>query len=384
MALMHDLPQQGKDAVIELVQSLCASSKPLDVHKVNLLTGANLRIPGPTWRELDQQDRPSAPFGHVSFHLNKKLEPASGYLEIGMATTKCAIDKRTLIESLPHRSGKSPLVLGAYDDEPLTAAEVWTTDVGTLVLTFAESGLQVLKKIEWRAPRALDPDDLSDPWAQAELARRALTRKDFSMALDCASRAIALRAARKPAPGDLPPTLAECYRQRAEIFVAERKLELAIADTSSAVRIDGAYYLPFEVELLLKAGRRDDAIHELMKGIARSHFERERSSLRLLLAKLYLDNKEFSKAIDSAVECIRSEDQADYAEPSQTPGYMRFVFTTVQRMSAPATLIKAKAENALGKHVEARQDAEEAANKFLDIAQVGCRDRIQQWLKTLP
>jgi tetratricopeptide (TPR) repeat protein len=174
------------------------------------------------------------------------------------------------------------------------------------------------------------------------------------------------------------------YIRRAQLYVQQRAMDAALADAASAVQIGGLELLPDRVTVMLQAGKADSAIHELEDGIASSQYGRERSMLRLLLAKLCFESNQFSKAISAADLCIQDEEHRGPFPRESEPLYMKIFSTEIEPMSAPAHVIKAKSEAATGKFVEAHRDAKLAADQFFDIARIGCRDKIREWMKTLP
>ena len=177
------------------------------------------------------------------------------------------------------------------------------------------------------------------------IRKRALGQNDWLGALEHASQAIALDATEKSPSSQ---ALSSHFMQRADIFTLQGQSIAAIEDVSSAVSLGGNEYLPAKIKLLVQAGRITDASDELNHGLSTSNYERERSMLRLLLAKLYLDSKEYAKAIDATTGCIQNEEDKQYALDDRQPPYM-FSYLRIERMSAPAHVIKAKAEAELGR-----------------------------------
>jgi tetratricopeptide (TPR) repeat protein len=376
-----DLPAEGKDSVLGLLKFICTVPTPLDVKDINKFAGSKLRTPGGRWITCDQQDRVSPAFWQMGYRTDRKFDPASALLQITVWRQHCAIDKRTIMAALPARKNGKSITLDWFNDRPLADAEVWTVPSGTLVLQFARSGFRVLQTIEWRGGKSQDPEDPSDSHAQERLAEQALAKMDLPLALEHASAAIAIEETAKTASESSRP-LSRYYMERAEILWQQQQLEAAIADASAAVRIGGAVYLPRKVEFLLQTGGVNVAIEDLGHGIATSNYERERAALQLLLAKVCLEHKQYSNAISAAERCIQSEENPDSLDV--VPSYMSGVFFITERMSAPAHLIKAKAEAGLGKFIDARHDGQIAADQFFDIAHIACRDKVRDWMKTLP
>jgi hypothetical protein len=368
-----DLPAEGKQSVLRLLAFLNDSPTPVTVDAINKRTGAKLRVPGGAFPDCDQSDRPSPPFWQVEYRTTRNYDPASALIRIIVWTDRCAIDKATIVDALSQHRSDARNTYDWFNEMPLSDAEVWKSPSGTLVLRFGRSGFQVLKSIEWRGAetRSGTGDTAID---LSRLSARAQAEGNLQQAIEYSSQAIRIE-----------PTNAFRYMERAKLYARQTLFAKAVADCAEAVKLGGLMYLPDKVDCLIKDGRSDEAVRELNEAIASSKFERERSLLHLLLAKLYLDRKDFSAAITSADSCIVAEEKPDYKREDGASAYIREgAFSELERMSAPAHVIKAKSEAALGRMADARRDAAIAAQEFFDIARIECRDKVLAWLKSLP
>jgi len=375
------LPQVERERVMQLLHCLCSSKIPITTSIVNKLTSATLKVPGSIFPDSDQQDKVAPPFYQVEYRTTKKLAPNSCLLQVTLWTRNCAIDRKTILKTMPPKRLAHSEIYSYFKPGALMEnAEAWNTPGGTLILSFASSGLEVLEEIEWRGKAIEITDGPSSVDGQMVLAERSLIHDKPAAALEHLSKAIELSRKKKYDPDDL----SDYYIERARIQKLLQRKDLAAADASEAVRIGGLKHLPVQVEYLVLARKRREAISVLLEAIQSSAFERERSEFRLLLANLYLANKEFSRAIETAEACIRAEDAPSYYAANNRAAYMDKNFAETERMSAPAHVIKAKAELALGKFSDARADSDAAAKKFFDIANVCCRDRVREWAKQIP
>lgn len=374
------LPSEGKTLALNLLKFLGKSTREISLPMLNQVIGTDLKVPGGIFPNCDQKEQVGGAFWQVEYRTNKQLNPKTGLLEIIMWTTRTAIPKRTVMKIMPTSNRIKTPVYSVFNNEPIQNAEAWSFDHGILVLTFERSGFQVLSHIEWRADGLHACEEQPNSDRKRELAEQAEHENKLDLALREVTTAISLElTADKPSPTDLT----RCFLQRAEIHAKQNNLDSAIADAASAVKYGGNECLQKKIDYYLQAGKNDAAIAELKSTIQSSQFERERSLLGLRLGKILLTQKDYKQAIAISNIVIESESSDDYARREQQPEYMLRWFEETERMTAPALLIKAKAEEALGDLSTARRDAELASQAFFAIAKIECRDKILEWASTL-
>ena len=116
---------------------------------------------------------------------------------------------------------------------------------------------------------------------------------------------------------------------------------------------------------LLAAGHYEEAIADYREDFKEFIGERtpgpETASRYTRLAELYIKNKRYRDALDSSEKAlIASKDQS------------------------AALFVKAQAEAGLGNLDNARADAKAAVDDYFGKAEIVLRDRVLEWLKTLP
>jgi tetratricopeptide (TPR) repeat protein len=357
-------PAQDKESVFKLLRFFVNTAEPVRVEMLNKQIGSKLKVPGGIWVEphADQQHDVTPSLEQVDYRATHGYEPGSAWIEVRIGTKRCALSHDT-VESLltGMKRGSSP-VYDRFNGFPLTDDESFSLPAGTLILTFGTSGYRVLKKMEWWGNEICDEDPTN---AESQCGRSSWFERhgDFENALKHITNAIALSTQNNEQGG-------RYYETRARLLDKQHQTKSAIADASMSVKTGGLKYIPLEVDLLVKDGQIEAAVDVLKEGIASTKFERERSMFELLSAKLYLQMNHFEAAIESAKQCIGSEEQPDYNQKHRMPSYMGPYFYETERMSAPAYAVKAKAEFGLGRLDEARLDAELAASRFFDIAHV--------------
>jgi tetratricopeptide (TPR) repeat protein len=373
-----DLPTPDKETIFKLLKFLVTTSKPVGVEALNNLIGSTLKVPGGIWVEphADQQSFVTPSIGQVDYEATRDYDPASAWITVRIDTKRCALSHDSVESVMPVKTRLSSPIFDRCTGSPLKDAESWSLPAGTLILTFGSSGYRVLKEIEFRGTGICD-DDPKDSRSQYASAMWCERHEDVETAMKHVTKAIALSA-----PDN--QQLGRYYETRARLLDKLHETKSAIADSSMAVKKGGLAFIPMEVDLLAKDGKIEAAIDVLKAGIADTKFERERSLFELLTAKLYLQSNRFNEAIALAKSCISAEEKPDYNQKNRMPSYMGPYFEEVERMIAPAYVVKAKAEFGLGQFDEAHLSAEKAASLFFDIARIHCRDEILSWARAIP
>lgn len=371
-----DLPAQDKATVLKILKELTTLSADLDVNHVNRLTGASLKLPG-AFVNSDQQDKVTPSLYQIDYRTNEKFDPKTAFLRITLWTHNCAIPKEQILAALPPPSPRVPITEW-FGDSPIPNAATWNRPEGTLIISFEDSGFMVANYIEWRAAK-LAPCRENNARSEYTSALRDEEHNDLRSATMHASKAADLVLSERD-PVNLKGSILE---ERAKLYAKQNMMNKALSDSAEAVCAGGYQFLQTRIDLLVNCGQTTAALDELSMAISRSEYERERSLFRLLAAKLYLQEGRYVHAIESADECIVSEDKPDYADAGKMPRYMGPYFSEVERMSAPALVIKARAESKLARTDDAIRDADLAASRYFDIAQIECRDKVRDWAKRL-
>lgn len=360
---VDDLPKEDADSVLKLLKFLVASSKPISTKSINQLAHSNLDAASVEY--CTQSDRTAPSFYNIQYRTTHNSDPASALVQIEIWTDRCAIPKDRVMKALSMYSTDPAPCLDWFSDTPLTNAEVWKSKNGVLILSFGGSGYKVLTQVEWRG------SDLLAVKVPSRLLERAVGKNEFEEALKLATNAIALE-----------PNSSWNYTNRAKVYEKQGNLKAAIDDATSAVKYGGLGCLPRKIDLMLKSNEVGEAINELECSIPISRFERQQALLELLLANIYLKDKQYDKAITAAESCITKEERPDYRSPGREPQQFGAAFSEVEPMSAPAHVIKAEAEFYLGQKSDARQDADTAANEFYTLGQIAHRDKVLSWVES--
>jgi tetratricopeptide (TPR) repeat protein len=373
-----DLPRQEQEKIFQLLDYVCSAKDHLNLKRINEITGATMRIPGGAFPNSDQQDMVNLAIHQISFR-KEDFKTCNQLLSVRMWRKNCAIDKAAIMSKMPMHQRVTRPVLHLFGPGKENNIEAFDLPSGLLVLHFEKSGFQVLTEIEWRGQKQGSSNALKEVREFRDAMDNAIELKDKSSAYKLASAAISLNR-KKSNEVCADYYLAQIYTERSELYEKDGKTDLAILDLKSAFTLEDYMNFPKLSALHIKNGKLTRAIEEAELAISKSKFAREKTYLKLHLARLYVQAKNYDKAINLADECIESESSSNYAQEDRLPPFMNKPFVEYERMIAPALLVKAQAEYGLGQKEKAIEDGEKSSKLFFELAHIECRDKIDRWL----
>ena len=339
------LPAKGKEKVIELVKFLSASAKPLKIVELNRITGAQIKLPGKTWRNIHQEEKEIRPFDHLEYRSEDDNLEVPELLMLDIATDECCVPKAEIDSLLPSNGSKIPPISTWSESDESPYAEAWKLPTGRLFLRFGKGGARVLNYLEFNA---LKPDE--------KLTAEQLKRRAHYYWDEKEKKVNTLTDAIK-----LDDQMIELYVDRANAYCDLERFNEALADAKRAVILGGRFYLDEQSMVEEKMGNLSDAIEHFKAFIGERTPGPETASLYTRLAELYVQNKQFRDALEASDKAL-----IDSKEKSA------------------ALFVKAQAEAGLGNFESARADAKAAADDYFNKAEIVLRDRVLEWLKALP
>ena len=339
------LPAKGKDKVIELVRFLSTSPKPLSISELNRITGARIKLPSTTWRNIHQEEKEIRPFDHLEYRSEDDNLEVPELLMVHIATDQCCVPKAEIDLLLPTNGSKIPPISTWSESDESPYAEAWKLPTGRLFLRFGKGGARVLNYLEFNA---LKPEEKV---TAEQLKRRAQYYWD-----EKEKKVSTLTDAIK-----LDDQMIELYVDRAIAYCDLGRFNEALIDAKRAVTLGGRFYLDEQSMVEEKMGDLSDAIEHYKAFIGERTPGPETASRYARLAELYVKTKQYRDALEASEKAL-----IDSKEKSA------------------ALFVKAQAEAGIGNLESARADAKSAADDYFSKAQIVLRDRVLEWLKTLP
>lgn len=172
---------------------------------------------------------------------------------------------------------------------------------------------------------------------------------------------------------------AHLYNRRAIINLELGRFDSALADakegSASGIISENNSY----AQVLIELKRYEDCIKFIKMMPLSTLQQRDQNFWNLYLAKCYYLKKEFEMSIEIADSIISSEPLMDVEKRSEMKPYL----AAIDRMTAPALLVKAMSEYQLNQKDNSILDALTAEAEFLKISRVDCRDKVKNWRESL-
>lgn len=339
------LPSSGKERVLELVKYLSTSSVPFQISELNRITRAHIELGGGTWDNIHQEKADIRPFDGLEYRVESENLKKPDLFMLHIATDQCCVPKAE-IDSLFPANGTRIQALSTWnssDESP--DAEAWKLPTGRLFLRFGKSGARVLTYLEFNAP---EPDDKV---SAVQLRNRAEAYWD-----NTEKKIQALTDAIK-----LDNKMIGLLIDRAHAYCEIGRFKEALIDAHRAVALGGRFYLEEQSIVEEKLGDFDAAIQHQQEYIGDRSPGPETTTRYTRLAELFVKDRKFQDALQSAAKAlVDSKDRG------------------------AALFVKGQAEAGLGNFKEARADGKSAADYYFDNAEIIYRDRVLEWLKTIP
>lgn len=339
------LPAKGKEKVIELVKFLTTSAKPLDSAELSRITGAQIKLPSKPWRNIYQEEKEILPFIGLEYRSDDDDLKVPKLFMFNIATAECCVPKADIDSLRPSNCSKIPPISTWTESDESRYAEAWKLPTGRLFLQFAEGGYRVLEYLEFNAPA---PDE--------KVTIEQLKRRANSYWQENEKKANTLTDAI-----NLDGQRIELYLDRANAYCDLRRFDKALADVKRAVELGGRFYLDEQSMVEEKMGDLGDAIEHFKVYIGEHTPGPETASRYTRLAELYLKNKQFRDALGASEKALIDS-----------------------KCKGAALFVKAQAEAELGDLESARVDAKAAVDDHFNRAEIVLRDRVLEWLKTIP
>jgi len=342
----QQLPQTGKEHVIALIQFIVSSPEPFKLSRLNELTGGHLKVPGRTWPNYCEDEKPGIPFTRLQYHSEHDNYRIPEILEIDISTDKCCIPKREIDALVPLSVKKVRPISHWNESDETRFAEAFEIPTGNLKFYFGESGARILRKVTLKAPAPAKAETAEIYWKEA----RALSDDESSKKIALLSKSIAL-----------DDQIVEVFVERAHSFARMKRFQEALDDAKHAVSLGGRAYLNEQSIIEEEMGSIDAAIEHVRAFIGSHKPGPETAPYFTRLAELYCKRNQYASAFEASEKAIVDS-----------------------RNTTRAMFIRAKAEAGLGRISEARRDGNVAAKQYFDQARIVLRDEVLDWLTTLP
>jgi len=170
--------------------------------------------------------------------------------------------------------------------------EVWRLRNGTLILSFGKSGLQVLKRIEWK-DRGIKAKEPKTAYDYLNAGRGASADREFRRAVELYDKALALDA-----------KIPYAHWERGENLAELGKWEEAVKDLNAAQNLVGGILMREKAKLEMKLGRFEEALQDANEFLGETKADAEKGGAWLLMARIHLKLKNYDKAIAAARQAM--------------------------------------------------------------------------------
>lgn len=340
------LPTQGKDKVLSFIKMLVSSPEPLDLARINEITGSKIKIPGSCWKYIHQEDEAFPPFDHFEYRRKSENIDEPELVMTNVTTNTCCVTRDEVLLLIPQSAKKVAALSTWSGGDESEYSDAWMLPTGRLYLRFGKGGARTLSYIEFNAPEPEAKVDADD------LIKRSywVPDKDTQKKLDLLNQAVAT--------GEQPVV---AYTKRADFYLEQKQFADALADAKHLVEIGGRFYLDKQIEVEEKMGNLDSAVQHMNEYIGAHKPGPETVELYGRLAELQIKNRDFAASIDSLEKA-----KIGASEPNNL------------------AFLQAQAQAGLGHYGEARAEGKEAVKYYFDKAQIVRRDEVLNWLKSLP
>lgn len=336
------LPAEGKDRVVELVNFFSTSKKPLSIAQLNRIVGARIKLPGETWRNVYQKVGDINPFCSLEYRSDESKLQTGESVSLGIAVDQCCVPQSEVCSLLTANGGR---ILSACEFEVPQYWEGWKLPSGQLLLRFGRGGARVLKDIRFvtfRPEKELSLDQLkmralgcwNNDEKKVSILTKAIERDDKMVSL---------------------------FVDRAIAYCAIGRFAEALVDARRAVTLGGRSYLDQLSLVEEKMGNLEGAIEHLKEFIGERIPGPETVELYTRLTGLYVKNKQYREALGACERALVS--------PKDIAGALFF---------------RAQAEAGLGNFDKAHADAKAASDLYFSEAKIVLRDQVLKWSRTLP
>lgn len=340
------LPSQGKEKVLAFIKMLSTSTSPLDIEQINRITEAGIKIPGETWPEVFQHDGAFPPFDHFQYNRVTGDLKSPELVMTSITTNSCCVPRDEVVSLIPPRGKKVPARSHFGGSSEVETADAWVFPTGRLFLRFGKGGARILEYIEFDIPEIEEEPQSRELLEQSAWLPDSESRKKLALlgkAIESDGQSIS------------------ALSSRADLYLQEKQFEKALSDAKRISEIGGRFFLDKQIEVEEKMGDYRSAVKHMREYIGTHSPGPETVDIFSRLARLQIGEGDFTGALDSLEKAKIGAKEPD-----------------------AAAFLLAQAQAGLGKTSLARLSAEKSIKYYFANAKIVLRDRVIDWLKSLP
>lgn len=341
-----NLPTHGKEKVLELVKFLSRSPVPFTISELNRITGADIKLGGEPWADIHQEKKDIHPFDRLEYRTETDNVKVPHLFMVHISIDQCCVPRDEIDSMFPSNAHRIPALSTWNSNDESPYAEAWKLPTGRLFLRFGEGGARVLNYVEFNAPNP----------AHKDTANRLEERAEYGYRNDNAKKISTLTDAIK-----IDEHMIDLYVDRARAYCEQGQFAEALADAKRAVSLGGRFYLVEQSIVEEKMGNFHAAVEHQREYIGDRTPGPETATRYTRLAELYVKDKKYVDALDATEKALVDSKER-----------------------GAALFVKAQAEAGIGDLVAARSDGKAASDYYFDNAEIMLRDRVLEWLKTIP